>query len=69
MAQAEVDASSSQCKKDWLSFNGGDVTGKTDRSSYKKPLFFDIALNYAELNMDKLQERAGKTIAPAQRSS
>ena len=27
---------------------------------YKKPLFFDIALNYINLDMERLQERAGK---------
>ena len=61
--QEEVDADSLQCKKDWFSYNGGDAMGKVDRASYKKPLFFDIALNYVELDMDRLQERAGKKIA------
>ncbi|EKM60486.1 uncharacterized protein PHACADRAFT_246467 [Phanerochaete carnosa HHB-10118-sp] len=61
--QEQVDAESSKCKKDWFSYNGGDASGTVDRSTYKKPLFFDIALNYAELNMDRLTERAGKKIA------
>ncbi|KAF7795056.1 hypothetical protein EIP86_006200 [Pleurotus ostreatoroseus] len=59
----EVAAESLQCKKDWFNYNGGDVTGTVDRQTYKKPLFFDIALNYVELDMDKLLERAGKTVA------
>jgi len=27
----------------------------------KKPLFFDIALNYVQLDMDRLLERTGKS--------
>jgi len=44
-------------KEDWFAFNGGQVTSQKDTS--RKPLFFDIALNYVQLDMDKLQERAG----------
>ena len=61
----ELDAESLQCKKDWFTYNGGDATGTVDRKTYKKPLFFDIALNYVEVNMERLQERAGKTPATA----
>ncbi|GJE94179.1 signal recognition particle subunit SRP68 [Phanerochaete sordida] len=61
--QEQIDAENLKCKKDWLSYNGGDATGKVDRTTYKKPLFFDIALNYAELDMDRLMERAGKTVS------
>lgn len=60
--QAELDAEGLQYKKDWFTYNGGDATGKVDRQSYKKPLFFDIALNYVELDMDRLQTRAGKKV-------
>lgn len=66
--QEQLNAEGLQCKKDWFSYNGGDTTGKLDRSTYKKPLFFDIALNYAELDMDRLQKRAGRKVpatAPA----
>jgi len=45
-------------KKDWFTFNGGSLNA--DNKSHKKPLFFDIALNYVELDMDRLQKRAGK---------
>jgi len=45
-------------KRDWFAYNGGSVD--TDNKSHKKPLFFDIALNYVQLDMDRLQERAGK---------
>ncbi len=58
----EIASESIQCKKDWFNYNGGDATGTVDRQSYKKPLFFDIALNYVELDMDRLQERAGKAV-------
>ena len=63
--QAELDAEGLQYKKDWFTYNGGDSTGKVDRQSYKKPLFFDIAVNYISLDIDRLQERAGKAPAPA----
>ncbi|KAH7908210.1 hypothetical protein BJ138DRAFT_1091707 [Hygrophoropsis aurantiaca] len=51
-----------QFKNEWFDFNGGTIEG--DSKSYKKPLFFDIALNYVQLDMDRLQQRAGK--APTQ---
>lgn len=56
--EGEVAADSLQYKKDWFAFNGGSLG--TDSKTYKKPLFFDIALNYVELDMERLQERAGK---------
>ena len=58
--EQELNDESLKCKKDWFTYNGGDATGEVERQSYKKPLFFDIALNYAELNMERLQERAGE---------
>ena len=61
----ELAAEGLQSKKDWFNYNGGDATGTVDRKTYKKPLFFDIALNYVELDMDRLQERAGKTVGKA----
>jgi signal recognition particle subunit SRP68 len=50
-----------QFKRDWFAYNGGSVNA--DTKSHKKPLFFDIALNYVQLDMDRLQERAGKKSA------
>jgi len=46
-----------QFKRDWFAFNGGsiDSTAKSD----KKPLFFDIAVNYVALDMASLRARAG----------
>ncbi|PPQ67016.1 hypothetical protein CVT24_011310 [Panaeolus cyanescens] len=53
---------STQFKRDWFAFNGGSPS--TDSSGHKKPLFFNIALNYVQLDMDRLQERAGKAPPP-----
>jgi signal recognition particle subunit SRP68 len=44
-------------KLDWFQFNGGIAFPERDTS--KKPVFYDIALNYVQLDMDRLQERAG----------
>lgn len=58
----EISRVSSELKRDWFTFNGGSPTSASD--SYKKPLFFDIALNYVELDMDRLQRGAGKESLP-----
>lgn len=58
----EISRVSSELKRDWFAFNGGSPT--PDNDSYKKPLFFDIALNYVELDVDQLQQRAGKDPSP-----
>ena len=58
----EVSRVSSELKRDWFTFNGGSPT--PDNESYEKPLFFDIALNYVELGVDRLQRRAGKELPP-----
>ena len=47
-----------QFKRDWFAYNGGSL--KADPTTYKKPLFFNIALNYVDLDMDRLRERTGK---------
>lgn len=49
-------------KNEWFGYNGGALEG--DPKTYKKPLFFDIGLNYVQLDMERLLERAGKA-APA----
>ena len=53
-----VVSDSLQFRRDWFAYNGGSL--KADPKTYKKPLFFNIALNYVELDMDRLQERSGK---------
>lgn len=55
---------STEYKRDWFAYNGGSVDEEA-RKTYKKPLFFDIALNYVKLDMDRLQERAGKVVEKA----
>lgn len=52
-----IKSSENDYRLDWFAYSGGLVKPVRDES--KKPLFFDIALNYAQLDMDKLQERAG----------
>lgn len=52
-----------QHKRDWFAYNGGSATA--DATTYQKPLFFNIALNYVELDMDRLHQRAGKEPAVA----
>ena len=53
-----VSETSLSVKNEWFAYNGGSVDGNP--KTYKKPLFFDIALNYVQLDMDRLLERAGK---------
>ena len=54
----ELTKEGNRFKNDWFAYNGGSTSA--DNNGYKKPLFFDIALNYVQLDMDSLQERAGK---------
>ncbi|KAI8983213.1 hypothetical protein BD414DRAFT_490269 [Trametes punicea] len=58
----EIALDSTTFKNDWYAFNGGALDAESGKT-HKKPLFFDIALNYISLDMERLQERAGK--APA----
>jgi len=61
--ESAITSDNSQLKRDWFAYNGGSVN--VDLTTYKKPLFFNIALNYVELDMDRLQLRAGKRSVPA----
>lgn len=56
--EGELSADGLLFKKNWFAYNGGLTDA--DNKSHKKPLFFDIALNYVQLDMDQLQKRAGK---------
>ncbi|TFY69211.1 hypothetical protein EVJ58_g542 [Rhodofomes roseus] len=60
----EVAEDSTEYKRDWFAYNGGSIDEEA-RKTHKKPLFFDIALNYVQLDMDRLQERAGKVVEKA----
>ncbi|KAI9065529.1 hypothetical protein FKP32DRAFT_1590471 [Trametes sanguinea] len=55
----ELALDSATFKNDWFAYNGGALDAESSKT-YKKPLFFDIAVNYINLDMDRLQERAGK---------
>lgn len=61
--EAMLASDSTKYKREWFAYNGGSVS--KDPKEHKKPLFFDIALNYVELPMDRLLERAGKAPQPA----
>lgn len=52
-------------KNAWFAYNGGTLDG--DPKAYKKPLFFDIGLNYVQLDMERLMQRAGKAPPAATR--
>lgn len=52
-----------QYKRDWFLYNGGSID--SDHAlTYKKPLFFNIAWNYINVDLERLQERAGRERAP-----
>ena len=56
--ESDLSADGLELRKDWFTYNGGSTD--PDNKTHKKPLFFDVALNYVQLDMDRLQERAGK---------
>ncbi|KAH9949444.1 hypothetical protein B0H21DRAFT_727886 [Amylocystis lapponica] len=60
--ESEVVSDSLSFKTAWFTYNGGTLDGAP--KTFKKPLFFDIALNYVQLDMDRLQARAGKAKPP-----
>jgi len=49
-----------QFKRDWFAWNGGVVAADVGGKGFNKPLFFNIALNYVDLDMERLLVRAGK---------
>lgn len=53
-----VSTAAADTKNEWFAYNGGTLEG--DPKTYKKPLFFDIGLNYVQLDMERLMQRAGK---------
>src|SRR5260370_42549060 len=59
----ELAEENNRLKNDWFAYNGGSLTA--DNKEHKKPLVFDIALNYVQLDVGHLQERAGKKTQPA----
>ncbi|KAH7104344.1 hypothetical protein BKA62DRAFT_694378 [Auriculariales sp. MPI-PUGE-AT-0066] len=61
---AELTSDETRHKREWFVFNGGKTSTNAPVGNEHKPLFFDIALNYVQLPMDKLLERAGKPPEP-----
>jgi signal recognition particle subunit SRP68 len=59
--ESAVKSDSVQYKRDWFAYNGGSVDAEP--STYEKPLFFNIALNYVKLDTDHLYKRAGKELS------
>jgi signal recognition particle subunit SRP68 len=68
--EKEADADALAAKTAWYALNGGAPDSAVGPGTHKKPLFFDIALNYVKLDMDALERRAGRTpAAPAPASA
>lgn len=63
--ESSVLASGADMKNEWFAYDGGTLDG--DPKTYKKPLFFDIGLNYVQLDMERLLERAGRAPAKEER--
>lgn len=59
--EAELSTDSHAFKRAWFTYNGGAVK-EADGQKFEKPLFFNIALNYVELDMDRLAMRAGRQV-------
>lgn len=59
-AEEELEKEENKMKMDWYTYNGGLPTtqGSNGVAGYKKPTFYDVAFNYVELPMDRLQARA-----------
>ncbi|KAF8665085.1 hypothetical protein AX16_000553 [Volvariella volvacea WC 439] len=60
--ESSLEEESFSIKRSWYQYNGGSTT--QDPKTYQKPQFFNIALNYVELDMDALLVRAGKQPPP-----
>jgi signal recognition particle subunit SRP68 len=69
--EAELAADALAAKTAWFAYNGGQLESapSQEKGKHKKPLFFDIALNYVTLDMDALAARAGKAPTAPQGSS
>ncbi|KAL1738396.1 hypothetical protein HDZ31DRAFT_70046, partial [Schizophyllum fasciatum] len=46
-------------KRDWFAYNGGSRDPDAHKT-YKKPVFFDIAMNYVPYDAERMYARAGK---------
>ncbi|KIY64516.1 hypothetical protein CYLTODRAFT_457145 [Cylindrobasidium torrendii FP15055 ss-10] len=62
--QAVVGVDEQQFKREWLQYNGGSKD--LDPKKYVKPPFYNIAVNYVEMDMDALARRAGLEVPDVQ---
>lgn len=57
-AEEQLEKEETKMKMDWYTLNGGLPTTTSGAANHKKPTFYDVAFNYIELPMDRLQARA-----------
>ena len=55
--EEELIKEESTLKLEWYAFNGGAATS-LPQDKHRKPMFYDVAFNYVELPMERLQARA-----------
>ncbi|KAG5646888.1 hypothetical protein DXG03_001964 [Asterophora parasitica] len=59
--EADIAADSTRSKREWFAHNGGAVDPDGQQAKkHEKALFFNIALNYVDLDLERLRVRAGK---------
>jgi signal recognition particle subunit SRP68 len=56
-AEEELAGEETKMKMDWYAFNGGAATSAPE-GGHKKPMFYDVAFNYVELPLERLEARA-----------
>jgi len=56
--EEELTKEESTLKLDWYAFNGG-AASSLPQDKHKNLMFYDVAFNYVELPMERLQTRAG----------
>lgn len=61
--ETELSSDAHQFKRDWFAYNGGSIDA--DPKAYKKPVFYNIAFNYVNPDVDRLKVRAGQQPAVA----
>jgi signal recognition particle subunit SRP68 len=69
--EAELVADALAAKIAWFAYSSGQLESapSQEKGKHKKPLLFDIALNYVTLDSDALIARAGKALTAPQVSS
>lgn len=59
--ETTVQNDETKMKVDWFAYNGGSAKQDAD-ASVKKPLFYDIAYNWLEDPLERVQKRAGRKV-------